>query len=158
MTVNELSPFTGFGDDTNTSVKFSIGYVSDRIPDWSGGPRLVQHPVLHSNRTITQFGGRDPWTVTFRLWFGSIADLEALDALQGLRSTLRYRANLTRRVGGTTAMLGDVSYLVLPETLLLAVGDVEIEVDGTCEATVTFQRAGDGSAYYEYAVYGEDEA
>lgn len=158
MTAYELSPFTGFGDDPNTSVKFRLQRSAGRLPDWRGGPRLTQFVVPHSDRTITQHGGRDPWTVTFRLWFASVDDLELLDSLQGSRSTLRYRAGLTRRVGGTVSMLGDVAYLVLPETLLMSVGDAAIEVNGACEAPVTFQRAGDGSAYYEYAVYGEDEA
>lgn len=140
MTAYELSPFTGFGDDPNTSVKFRLQRSAGRLPDWRGGPRLTQFVVPHSDRTITQHGGRDPWTVTFRLWFATVADLELLDALQGSRATLRYRAGLTKRVGGTVTMLGDVAYLVLPGTLLAVLSDVVVEVDGSCEATATFER------------------
>lgn len=152
-----LAPFTGFGNDTNSSVKFGILAPDGRVPNWSGGPRLHRLTVPHSDRTVTQNGGRDPWVVTFRCLFDTIADLELVDQLQGTRATLRYQAGMTKRAGGTVTTLQGVSYLVLPETMLDRISDETYEADGQCEATLTFSRAGESSAYYGFATYAEDD-
>lgn len=153
-----LAPFTGFGDDTNTSVKFGI--LAERgtgtVPNWNGGPRLRQWAIANSDRTITQQTGRDPWRVTFRVEFESIAEMELMDNLQGTRATLRYQHGMTKTAGGTVATLAGVTYLILPDTLLERLEDETYEVDGHCEAAVTFSRSGESSAYYGFAVYGED--
>lgn len=151
-----LAPFTGFGDDTNTSVKFGILAPDGRVPNWSGGPRLRQHAIANSDRTVTQQTGRDPWRVTFRVEFATIAELELMDDLQGTRATLRYQHGFTKRTGGTVTNLAGINYLVLPDTLLERVDNELYEVDGHCEADLTFSRAGASSAYYGFATYAED--
>lgn len=141
-----LAPFTGFGATTNTSVKFGIllpGGANDTLPQWSGGPRLNQFTIRHSSRVVTQTDGRDPYTVTWRLWFDDVESLEALDALQGTRATLWYTERLTKRIGGEVVNLAGHDYLQLTDVLLVRI-DPRSEVrhvDGSCEATVTFQRA-----------------
>jgi hypothetical protein len=155
--VDLLAPWTGFGDETNTSIKFGILAPDGRVPNWSGGPKLTQLDIPHSDSQIIQNGGRRPWVVTFRCYFDTIEDMEMMDALQGTRQTLRYLAGVTKKAGGyiETAPHG-VSYLVLPDTLLVSMSDETYEVEGSCEATLTFSRAGASTAYYGFSVYAED--
>lgn len=150
--------FTGFGDETNTSVKFRIVAPGGRIAGWSGGAKLRKLEIPHSDSQIIQVGGREERTISLRVHFASVADLEMMDDLQGTRATLRYRANRTKKAGGYLETLQDgVTYLVLPDTLLEQVSDETYQVFGPCEATLTFSRAGTSSAYYGFAVYAEDE-
>jgi surface antigen len=136
-----LSPFTGFGDDPNWSVKFGIRRNGDNLPDWTSKPRLAQHALATGNGTITQRRGRDPWEITFRLWLPSADDLDRLDAMVGRRATLRYLGTLTKTAGGLRETIEDRTYLVYPQTLLLGLADVDIRPGGLCEVTATFQRA-----------------
>ena len=151
------APFTGFGDDTNTSVKFAILAPDGRMPNWQGEARVNKFPIPHSARTVSQYGGRGEWSLTFRAYFDTIGELELLDELQGTRHTLRYLSGVTKRAGGTVVTLQGIQYLELSDTMLDAVTDEMYEVDGTCEATLTFSRAAELSAYYGFAVYAEDE-
>ncbi len=149
---------TGFGDDTHTSVKFRILLPTNRTPDWRGAPRISQFDIPHSDRTVTQFRGRSPMEITFRLWLETIDDLDFLDGLLGTRQTLRYVAGITKKMNGTIETLGDTKYLNLPNTMLLDLGEPSIQVGGVSEVDATFQRAGESSAYYGFAVYAEDDA
>lgn len=157
--MNDHAPFTGFGDDTSTSVKFGILAPTGRVPNWSGGPKLTKLDIPHSDSLILQNGGRGEWSVSFRAYFDSIDDLELMDALQGTRQTLRYQAGFTKRAGGTVETLLGVSYLVLPNTLLDRIAEEDYEIDGIngpCEATLTFSRTGESTAYYGFSTYAED--
>jgi len=137
-----ISPFTGYGDDPNTSVKFGLRRINGAMPDWQGGPKLTFHAIVNSDREVSQYHGRTPWTITLRLRFADRAALEAMDALQGRRATLRYLFGLTKRAGGHAETILGTRYLVLPETLLLSLETVEIEglAGGSREAMATFQR------------------
>lgn len=154
MITNPLAPFTGFGDDYNTSIKFQIEYPSRGFPHWAGGPKLSQHTIANSDRVVTQYHGRTPWRISLTLWLATIDELEALDGLQGRRHTLRYLWGLSKRVGGAKETILSIDYLTLPGTLLVALTDEVIAVDGVCEVTATFERsydpAGDryGLAHY----------
>lgn len=153
-----LSPFTGFGDDPNTSVKFSIVTDGGRIADWAGGPKLSFHPIANSDREPTQYHGRKPWTLTCLLLFDTLDDLEALDALQGRRATLRYAWGVTKRAGGEPTMILSDRYLTLPDTMLVSL-DVEATYrSGQAKALATFRRqSSGGSDLYGFAIYAEDE-
>lgn len=142
-----VAPLTGFGNDTNSSIKFGLVFPNGSYPDWQGGPRLAQFAIPHSDRTTTQYLGRDPWTITLRCHFRDVAHLELLDGVQGARATLRIKAGLTRTAGGTIQTLQDVQYLVLPETLLLSLTNAVIDLTGYCEADATFQRPATASTY-----------
>ena len=129
--MNDLSPFTGFGDDTNTSVKFSISAPGGVVPLWTLEPRGTKLPVPHSNRTIIQASGLGEWSVTFRVEVDTTDELELLQALQYQRATLRYRHRVTNNPGGTITTLQGVSYVVLPDTLLDRVSNETREVEGS---------------------------
>lgn len=152
-------PFVGFGDDTNSSIKFQLVHDRGKLGDWSGGPRMVQHKPVLSSRTVTQSWGRDPWQATFLLLFDRIADYELLDAVQGQRATLRILASVTKTAGGTVVPgLGGTRYLTLPDTLLLKLDDEVVYLrGGYCRAKATFQRAATGDSYYGFATYAEDD-
>ncbi len=134
-------PFVGFGDATNSSVKFQVVSDGGTVADWAGSPRMRQLEVANSDRTITQVHGRNPWEITLRLLLDSATELELLDGVQGQRATLRILAGTTRTAGGTVETLLGVRYLNLPETLLMEVGEVTRYPAGqrTCDAT--FQRS-----------------
>ena len=132
-----LAPFTGFGDNANTSVKFGI-LAQGKVPDWSGGgPRITEKKIAGGGvkRRIT---GTDPYTVTFDLRFESHDDLAALEALRGTTATLRYLYGITKPLYGTYAYLAGTGYLVLPGVTLLDVRGQTHYRNGTAHATATF--------------------
>ena len=134
------APFTGFGDDPSTSVKFGILVPDGTQMNWSGGPKLVQRTIPGGHRVNTRRTGRAPYEISLRIFFANTHDLERLDAMQGDVSMLRYAWGLTKPVGGYHAQHDGRAYLVLPETRLLQLSDEIIEVDGTAECTARFQR------------------
>jgi hypothetical protein len=149
-------PFTGFGDDTNTSIKFGIRAVGGVTPDWEGGKRINQFEIPNSDRTVTQIGGAKPQDVTFEVLVGSRADIQMLKNLIGVRATLRYLRGITTDEGGTVRTYLGTQYLELPNALLMKVAKVVNLRDGRSLAELTFQRAGDSSAYYGFSTYAED--
>lgn len=154
------SPFTGFGDDPNTSIKFGWRRTSGQLPDWEGGPKLNTFAIANSDREVTQYGGRTPWSITVRLWFANRDDLDAMDALQGRRATLRYLYGMTKRAGGEPETILGTRYLVLPDTMLMRLEALDHDgvATGPREAMATFRRQYDGSGdAYGFAVYSEDE-
>lgn len=151
-------PFVGFGDDTNSNIKFQLVHDRGKLGDWSGGPRMIQHKVALSSATKTQTWGRDPWQATFLLLFDRIADYELLDAVQGQRATLRILADVTKTAGGTVSVLLGTRYLTLPDTLLLKLDDEVVYLRGRyCRAKATFQRAATGDSYVGFSSTGEDD-
>ena len=148
---------TGFGDGTNSSVKFQL--VSDRgvIADWAYTPTINEHPIPHSGRVVTQYSGQRALELETGLLFDDPRQFDIFNALQGQQATLRYAYGLTGNAGGTAvAGLGGVLYLTLPETLLFRVVKVKRYRDGHVACTATFKRTVDPSAYYGFALYGED--
>lgn len=141
--MNNLAPFTGFGDDPNWSVKFAIEHPGVSLPQWVSETLLPTFDMPSSTgaaRRVYQRLGRAPWRVAWRLSFTGRADLARLDALTGTRATLRYVANVTEEFDGATEVITGVRYLVLPETILVALTDRAVAVDGSCDATATFER------------------
>jgi hypothetical protein len=156
--MSALSPFTGFGDDTNTSVKFGLQRANGRLPDWEGGPKLTFHDIANSDRQVTQRHGRTPWSITIKLWFGHPDDLEAMDALQDQRATLRYLYGLTKRAGGTPETILGTRYLALPNTMLISLEPLDHDgvATGPREAMATFRRAYSGGDTFGFARFAED--
>lgn len=152
-----LAPFTGFGDDTNSSIKFGILAPGGEVPLWELEPRVSKMPIPHSNRTTTQYGGLGEWSVSFQVDVDTTDALVMLQQLQGQQATLRYQYRITNNPGGTVATIGSVTYVVLSETLLDRVSQVTRDVGDTCTATLTFTRTADPSSYYGFALYGEPE-
>ncbi len=156
--MSRRDPFVGFGDATNSSIKFQVASDGGTVADWAGGgPRMRQMDVANSDRTITQVTGRNPREITLRLLLDSATELELLDGVQGQRATLRILAGTTRTAGGTVETLLGIRYLKLPETLLMEVGEVKRYPSGQRTAEATFQRAGVSGSYYGFAVYTEPE-
>jgi hypothetical protein len=157
--INDYAPFTGFGDDYSASVKFAILHPDEMFPQWSSAHRSSKHAIPGSNVTVTQYHGRAPWSVTLRLYFASIDELEALDQLVGRKATLRYMWGISKTVGGYKWPIEGQNYLVLPGTILDSMSDERYEIDGPAEATVRFERSYDPSLAdtYGFAEYAEDE-
>jgi hypothetical protein len=135
-----VSPFTGFGDDPNWSIKFRLKRLNGQFAQWQSPPRRTLLRIHHSNDTVRQRHGRDPWTVTWRLAFDHQGDWERLDALVDHAATLRYRAGLTPNLDGQVEALGGVQYLVLPNTTLDDLTDPVMDIGGGYEARATFSR------------------
>lgn len=159
LMANRPYPFSGFGDDTNTSVKFiTITKLHDPIPDWEGGDRNLSDHDIGNGLQVTQRHGWKPWLLTMRLWFEAPGDLALMASLQGEAATLRYRWGLTKQVDGTKQTLVDRDYLVLPDTMLLTLKPVREGgvVTGVPEALATFRRTYVPSPYVGFTVVGAD--
>jgi hypothetical protein len=152
-----LAPMTGFGDDTNTSIKFGILAPTGEIPLWELEPRINKFPIPHSNRTVTQYGGLGLWSVTFDVDLDTDTELTMLQSIQGQQATLRYQYRVTNNPGGIVEHIFGTSYVVLSDTLLDRVQRPVRSPDGSCMASVTFTRTADPSSYYGFATYGEPE-
>lgn len=137
----DYAPHTGFGDDYNTSVKFTIDQPDGLgFPSWSGGPRNTEHDHVNGDGLSIQYHGKLPRTLEFQASFDNEYELENLESLIGTQATLRYRQGLTRRVGGVEEEIAGIMYLALPETYLRWVSNQIILEDETCEATLSFVR------------------
>jgi hypothetical protein len=143
--MSDFAPFTGFGDDPSTSIKFTVVRPDGVLPDWSGGPGLRQKTIPGSTRVNIRRMGRQPYTVSFRLLFDTTAAFEAMDAAQGDVATLRYAWGITKTVGGHHEQILHRGYLAIPGVRLLQLVDEQIEPDGQCEATATFLKPAGGS-------------
>ena len=138
---SSIGPHTGFGTASNTSVKFGILQPDRTLLDWQGRRNITQLPILGSGRVVTQRGQRVPYEIALRLWFADREALEAMDALQGERATLWYSWKIgTKRLDGTLDHIAGVDYLRLDDVRLLRLEDDAIAIDGTAEATATFQK------------------
>lgn len=150
-------PLTGFGDETNTSVKFQL--VADRgiMPDWETPARIAQLPIVHGG-TVTQYGGMQEATLEAKLLFDRIEDYDIFRSLQGQQATLRYVAGITDDLDGTrVAGPGGTLYLTLPDTLLKSVTKGRRRRNAPSECTAVFGRTIAPSAYYGFALYSEPE-
>lgn len=157
--MSDLHPFTGFGDDTNSSVKFTPLLGRNGFPDWEGGdPRMEQRPIVLSSRTNTQVWGYDPYVITIHVEFANRTAVDLMRAVRGTRATLRYIDGITTRIDGAVVPgLGGVKYLTFPDTLLLKMAGVVNVVDDIWEADLTFQRAATGDSYVGFSSTGEDD-
>jgi hypothetical protein len=156
----DIEPFTGYGDDTNSSIKFGIMFDDDYIADWEGGdPILSKHPIANSNRNVTQYHGRTPYTMTCLVTLANKNDLMLLWSVSGTPATLRYKWGVTVDAGGEKVPIGDDDYLVLPGTILEQVKPVRNTgvVGEEKMAYLTFTRPAEESDYYGFALYGEDD-
>ena len=161
MIVNDYAPYTGFGDDYTVSVKFAILHPDNSFPQWSSASRMSEHSIRNSNKTVVQFHGRAPYEITLPLYFASIDDLEEMDAVVGRSATLRYIYGISKRIGGAKQTISGQNYLTLPNTILWSISNEQYEINGPCEASVTFRRSysdtAGAAATYGFTVYGEDE-
>ena len=139
-----FAPFTGFGDDINTSVKFTINQPGDRLPQWVSPAILSAHRIANSNRTVRQRHGRGAWTWVAELSFGSAEEFDKLDAMVGYSATLRYIEGITNRAGGHHETIVSTRYLTLPDTTLLSLSGEADEVNGEYVARAMFERQYEG--------------
>jgi hypothetical protein len=142
-----IAPLTGFGDDPNWAVKFRIRRQDGSLPQWespAAQPTFdIPNPTGGPIRRISQNMGRYPWTVTWRLWFASIAEYDRLEQMVTQRSTLRYKWGSTSTVGGSLATYSSIDYLELPGTKLLELSSPMLDpngVRGAVEAMAIFER------------------
>ena len=135
-----LAPYTGFGDDANTSVKFGV-LAKGRVAEWSGGQQRITTKKIAGGGVKYRITGRDPYTITLPLRFESTADLAALEALQGTTATLRYLYGITKPLHGTYEYRMGTAYLAIPGVRLLRVEDTEVFRNGACGASATFEVA-----------------
>lgn len=153
------SPFTGFGDDQNTSVKF-VHFTGwrDPLPDWQGGDaKLSYHPIANSDIEVTQYHGRESQELELRIWLATGADLALLHSMVGQRATLRYRVgSVLTNADGSIKTIGNTDYVILPDTILANMTDRGKPALGFPEATVTFRRPYVSSPYVGFATVSED--
>jgi hypothetical protein len=138
------APFTGFGDDTNWSVKFSIlAGTGGQVAEWQGGDQIVSRfRIANSGREVAQRFGFSPWEWTVRLEFASLDDQMLLAHMAGTEQTLRYLDGLTMPLDGVPETLLDVQYLSLPGTELVGIAASPFDPvrGGPREAMATFRR------------------
>ncbi len=152
-------PFVGFGNATNSSVKFQVVAEGGRVAEWSGGePEINQLKVVNSGgRTITQIGEPEPYEIDLQLIFDTKAEYALLRAVQGVRATLRLLYGVTEDLDGTVQTLLGTRYLVLPDTMLMTVTNATRYPSGQRVAEATFQRSASIDSYIGFADTGEDE-
>ena len=138
--MNRHAPYTGFGDEPNTAAKFTLLSQGGKAPAWEGGPRLRERKIPGSTRVNVRTTGRDPYVMTAQLRFATIADYEALDAMQGTTSTLRYLYGVTPTLGGRYEYMGGDGYLVLPNVRLMSLTTPVVYRNGSVVASATFSR------------------
>ena len=160
LMANRPAPFSGFGDDQATSVKFvTITRYNDPIPDWEGGDREISYHGIGQGQEVTQRHGWKPWLLTMRLWFETPQAFALMASLQGERATLRYRWGLTKPLDGTKATILNTDYLVLPDTLFVSLAPVRGSgvVPGVPEALATFRRSYAPGPFVGFTIVGEDQ-
>ena len=152
-------PFVGFGDDTNSSVKFQVVHSRGGVATWDGGDRKLNMFDIGGGQAVVQRGANQPWTIKLRLLFESLDALELLQTLQGESATLRILWGITTRAGGTkwTDITG-TSYLVLPDTILLDLTDQKYHLSGPCEATAMFWRPYVASPYVGFTLLSPEDS
>lgn len=150
-------PFTGFGDDPDTAIKFMlVRHPQAPAHAWTAsGARISSHIIHNSNDEVTQYHGRGPTLLTTRLWLQDMPAVEALLAVVGRSATLRYRWGLTTNPGGTKETRAGRSYVVLPDTLLASVDDVQVLRGRQPEVTATFRRPYGSGDLYGFAIASE---
>lgn len=132
-----LAPYTGYGDDPATSVKFGV-LTKGRATDWSGGQQRITERRIAGGGVKYRITGRDPYTITLRLRFETTADLAALEAMQGATATLRYLYGITKPLHGTYEYRQGTAYLAIPGVRLMRVDEQTIYRNGSAVATATF--------------------
>lgn len=137
--MSRFAPFTGFGDDPSTSIKFRI-LPGDAMPDWQGGPRLNIRKIPGGKRVNIRNTGGDPYTVSIRLAFDCRSDFDRMDAAQGTQAALRYSWGETRRAGGHYEDIQGRAYLTIPGVWLMGLEDPRRLPDGTVKVTASFLR------------------
>ena len=133
-----LAPYTGFGDDANTSVKFGV-LARGKVADWTGGNPRISTKRIAGGGVKYRITGTEPYTITLTLRFERTADLAALEALQGTTATLRYLYGITKPLGGAYEYRNGTAYLAIPGVRLMSVTGTEIYRDGSAVATATFE-------------------
>lgn len=136
-----FAPHTGYGNDYNTSVKFTIQQNRDfGFPSWTGGtPKLSEHDHVNGDNFSLQYHGHAPRRWEIRVDLESETDLDRLAAQAGQTfADLRYVVGLTRTLDGTVEEISGIHYLTLHDVFLASVTDEIVYEDGGCEATLAF--------------------
>jgi len=124
-----------------------IGDGAAAVPDWARESRVVEI-AGPGNFTETQFLGFGPSKVTYAVWFASVDDYRALDALVQQSGTLTL---VHDRHTAPFAVPPDASYYIAPSGIayddlagvtLLALVSSGIGFDGSVDASATFGRVG----------------
>lgn len=136
--MSRIAPFTGFGSDPSTSLKFDVLSDQGRTPDWTGGPRLIERTIPGSNRVNVRNTGRDPYRITLTLRLDSLTALNALDAMQGTSATLRYAWGVTKPLDGHHEHHAGEDYLAVPNVRLMRLSNVVRRPNGTVTVEAEF--------------------
>src|SRR5690606_1853348 len=136
--MSRIAPFTGFGSDPSTSLKFDVLSDQGRTPAWTGGPRLSERTIPGSNRVNVRHTGRDPYRVTLTLRVGPPADLTAPHAVHSTPATLRYAWGITRPLDGHHEHHAGEDYLAIHNVRLMRLSGVVRRPNGTVTVEAEF--------------------
>lgn len=144
--MSERATFVGFGDPAVPTTMAWFRIVVDRndgsVPDWVGSEPNIDIQVIPGSfppvveTELISFG---PATVTWRLAFDGRDDLRKMRAKLGTVGTLSIIAGIQSHIGVYRGIHGR-GYEHLPETLLMAVDNVAVDIEGRVEADATFLR------------------
>src|SRR5690606_11132563 len=136
--MSRIAPFTGFGADPSTSLKFDVLSDQGRTPDWTGGPHLIERTITGSNRVNVRNTGSDPYRITLTLRLDSLTALNAMDAMQGTAATLRDAWGVTKPLHGHHEHHAGEDYLDVPNVRLLRLSNVVRRPNGTVTVEAEF--------------------
>jgi hypothetical protein len=131
---------TGFTSGS-TNVRFGLLWPdsSAYMTDWSRQPKEAVLDGI-GDLTVIQLFGKGPRQVTYRLYFDSIADFQALDALVQETGTLRivHNGHTVPTSSSDNVWIHDRMYSELPSVLLRSLVSYGVEPSGIVEADATF--------------------
>lgn len=136
--MSSTDPFTGFGNATNSSVKFQIRAESGRMPAWTNRSRAVTLQIPGGEDVTQNPAGPILWETTINVLLPSSGDLQLLYGLQAQRATLRYLFGIGMRLDGTVRTYFGTPYLELASTKLVSVKTISEHRDGRAIADLTF--------------------
>lgn len=135
----------GFGNPgTQDFARFGVLVSSAGVyPDWNPGLRVVEDAIVGSDSFEVQILGFGSARLTLRLSFETREQFRAFQSKWGKKQTLVLYAGFTRHEGEVFHWQ-DRDYEKFNNTLLIDVGGVEHQPDGSVECNATFMRSASG--------------
>jgi len=129
-----------------TTVRFGVLWTDPAavlMTDWARESRVVEQAGA-AGFTETQLLGLGPYKVSYSLFFDSVADYRALDALVQATGTLvvvQGSHTVPNPDGSFYDPTNQMAYDLLAGVTLTGLTSTGVAPDGTVEATATFTRA-----------------
>lgn len=130
-----ITPICGFGD-----VKFHILWTGsvNGMQGWEQEGFGSTRHVPGSNTNVSFLTGMGPLTITYRLFFETLAEHQSFMVFLQTTDTLTVFGKGSELVGREVVWFGEV-YKEYDDVLLTYVGNATVSPDGTVECDATFQ-------------------